>query len=203
MAKSLSIDLRERLVSVVDGGMTRRSAAKRFGVAASTAIKWMDQWRRTGNVAPRPRGGDRRSERIESFLGYELSELTKLTPSDLHPHEIPRLEVFIKTVLEKKRWTSDELSCRTKSGDTVPAQIRATSVHVFGSNCILAIIHNRRTDKLAELGQAIRKVVHDVRILGTTGQPCSLSEKSSAVPTEGEASTPWTNVGHVRLTGSW
>ena len=99
----------------------------------------------------------------QSFLGYELSELTKLTPSDLHPHEIPRLEVFIKTVLEKKRWTSDELSCRTKSGDTVPAQIRATSVHVFGSNCILAIIHNRRTDKLAELGQAIRKVVHDVR----------------------------------------
>ena len=50
MAKSLSINLRERLVSAVEGGMTRRSAAKRFGVAASTAIKWADQWRRTGEL---------------------------------------------------------------------------------------------------------------------------------------------------------
>ena len=65
MAQSLSIDLRERLISAVEDGMSRRSAAKRFGVAASTAIKWMDQWRRTGDVRPRPQGGDFRSHRIE------------------------------------------------------------------------------------------------------------------------------------------
>ena len=40
MTRPLSNDIRERLVVAVDGGMTRRSAAKRFGVAASTAIKW-------------------------------------------------------------------------------------------------------------------------------------------------------------------
>ena len=51
MAKSLSIDLRERLVLAVDGGMTRRSAAKRFGVAASTAIKWVD---RSNGLSSRP-----------------------------------------------------------------------------------------------------------------------------------------------------
>ena len=65
MTKPLSIDLRERLISAVDGGMSRRSAARRFGVAASTAIKWVDQWRRTGHVRPRPQGGDKRSYRIE------------------------------------------------------------------------------------------------------------------------------------------
>jgi transposase len=79
MAKSLSIDLRERLVSAVEGGMTRRSAAKRFGVAASTAIKWVDRWRRTGNVAPQPRGGDRRSERIEAHA-EEIMALIGETP---------------------------------------------------------------------------------------------------------------------------
>ncbi|WP_425402313.1 helix-turn-helix domain-containing protein, partial [Inquilinus limosus] len=42
------MDIRDRLVRAVDGGMTRRSAAKRFGVAASTAIKWVEQWQRTG-----------------------------------------------------------------------------------------------------------------------------------------------------------
>ena len=78
MAKSLSIDLRERLVSAVDGGMTRRSAAKRFGIAASTAIKWADQWHRTGSVAPRPRGGDRHSKRIEVHA-EEILELIEET----------------------------------------------------------------------------------------------------------------------------
>ncbi len=52
MAKSLSIDLRESLVLTVEDGLSRRAAAKRFGVAASTAIKWVDQWQRTGSVAP-------------------------------------------------------------------------------------------------------------------------------------------------------
>ena len=65
MAKALSIDLRQRVVSGGEGGRTRRSAAKRCGGAASTAIKWVDRWRRTGTVEPRPRGGDHHSERIE------------------------------------------------------------------------------------------------------------------------------------------
>ena len=65
MTKPLSTDLRERVIGAVDGGMSRRSAAKRFGVAASTAIKWVAQWHRTGDVRPRPMGGDKRS----SFCG--------------------------------------------------------------------------------------------------------------------------------------
>ncbi len=86
MAKALSIDLRERLVLAVDGGMTRRSAARRYGVAASTAIKWVDQWRRTGNVEPRPRGGDLRSERIEAHAD-EVLALIEETP-DLTLEEV-------------------------------------------------------------------------------------------------------------------
>ena len=39
MTKPLSNDLRERLVSAVDSGLSRRTAARRFGVAASTAPK--------------------------------------------------------------------------------------------------------------------------------------------------------------------
>ena len=103
MAKSLSIDLRERLVSAVEGGMTRRSAAKRFGEAASTAIKWADQWRRTGNVAPRPRGGDRRSERIEAPAEEILrliAETPDITLEELagHLHEAHGLKVDPSTV---------------------------------------------------------------------------------------------------------
>lgn len=79
MTKPLSTDLRQRLVLAVDGGMTRRSAGKRFGVAASTAVRWVDQWRRTGSVQPRPQGGDKRSQRIEAHAD-EILALIDETP---------------------------------------------------------------------------------------------------------------------------
>lgn len=67
MTQALSNDLRQRVVEAVDGGMTRRAAAERFGVAVSTAIKWVQRWRSTGSWAPHRFGGDRRSHRIDAF----------------------------------------------------------------------------------------------------------------------------------------
>jgi len=67
MTKPLSNDLRARAVEAVAGGMSRRAAAERFGVAASTVVKWVRRWRETGTWAPRPQGGDKRSERIEGY----------------------------------------------------------------------------------------------------------------------------------------
>lgn len=65
MGQSLSMDLRTRLLASIDAGMSCRAAAKRFGVAPSTAIRWQAQRRATGSFAPRPQGGDTRSRRIE------------------------------------------------------------------------------------------------------------------------------------------
>ena len=79
MTRPLSMDLRTRLVSAVGGGMSRRGAASRFGVAPSTAIKWVDHWRRTGDVRPRPQGGDKRSYRIEVHAD-EILALVDTTP---------------------------------------------------------------------------------------------------------------------------
>ena len=83
MTRPLSNDIRDRLVSAVDGGLSRRSAAKRFGVAASTAIKWVDRWRRTGDVGPRPLGGDRRSHRIEAHAGEILAPVEEMPDINL------------------------------------------------------------------------------------------------------------------------
>lgn len=55
MSKPLSNDLRERLIKAVAEGATRRAAAERFGVAPSTAVKWMQRWRETGPSAARRR----------------------------------------------------------------------------------------------------------------------------------------------------
>ena len=67
MTKPLSSDLRVRLIEAVASGMSRRAAADRFGVAASTAVKWVRRWRVTGSKAPRPQGGDKRSDRIDAY----------------------------------------------------------------------------------------------------------------------------------------
>ncbi len=66
MAKALSVDLRRRVVDAIVEGMSCRRAGERFGVSASSAIRWYQQYRTTGTVEPRTQGGDRRSGRIEA-----------------------------------------------------------------------------------------------------------------------------------------
>jgi transposase len=58
MARAYSLDLRERVVAaVIEGGLSRRQAAVRFGVAISTAVKWVDRYQETGSAAPGKIGG--------------------------------------------------------------------------------------------------------------------------------------------------
>ena len=57
MGKPYSLDLRKRVVSAIEGGMSRNRAAKQFGVAISTAIGWMQRVEETGSVEPGQMGG--------------------------------------------------------------------------------------------------------------------------------------------------
>ena len=66
MAKTLSLDLRQRLVAAVGGGLSCRQAAERFGVSPASAVRWCALQRVNGSAAAKPRGGDRHSCRIEA-----------------------------------------------------------------------------------------------------------------------------------------
>ena len=65
MPRVLSQDLRERVVAAVEGGMSCRSAADRFGVSAASAIRWRQLMLQHGTPAAKPQGGDRRATKIE------------------------------------------------------------------------------------------------------------------------------------------
>jgi len=65
MTKSISEDLRSRVIAAVDGGLSRRAAGERFGVAAASAVRWVREWRESGSTRAKPQGGDMRSRRIE------------------------------------------------------------------------------------------------------------------------------------------
>ncbi len=73
MGKTLSEDLRVRVIASVDGGLSCHAAAARFGIGISTAIRWVRVWRETGGTRAMPKGGDLRSHRIEAHAATILA----------------------------------------------------------------------------------------------------------------------------------
>lgn len=70
MARTLSQDLRGSVIAAIDGGLSCRAAADRFGVSASSAIRWRQRALAHGEGVAKPRGGDRHSGRIEAHGGF-------------------------------------------------------------------------------------------------------------------------------------
>lgn len=60
------------------------------------------------------------------LLGFSLDELCRMSIRDIHPHEMPRLLEFARLAREQGGARSTELSCLTKSGGYVPAEVSAT-----------------------------------------------------------------------------
>ena len=56
MGRPYSEDLRSRIVAAVEGGVSRNAAARQFAVSVSCVVKLLQRFRRTGTVAPAPRG---------------------------------------------------------------------------------------------------------------------------------------------------
>lgn len=86
MAKSLSVDLRRRVVDAVEEGSSCRAAAARFGVGVSSAIRWVQRARTRGDLEPDKRGGNHRSHRIDAhrdlILGW-IDEMPDLTLAEI------------------------------------------------------------------------------------------------------------------------
>ena len=81
MARPLSNDLRERVVTRHLAGESIRSVATVFGVAPSTVSKWTERLRSTGSVGPAKFGGHRRPilEPHRAWIHARLAEKPELT----------------------------------------------------------------------------------------------------------------------------
>ena len=77
MTKSISEDLRSRIIAAVDNGLSRRAAAKRFGVGAASAVRWVREWWETGSTRAKRQGGDMRSQRIEAHREVILGAIAE------------------------------------------------------------------------------------------------------------------------------
>lgn len=64
------------------------------------------------------------------MLGYNREELLSLPVSAIHPTEMAVLQAFAESVFEHGRGWTNELSCQTKHGEMLPAEISASAIEV-------------------------------------------------------------------------
>lgn len=85
MPAPLSRDLRDRIVRAVEGGASARTAAARFDVSPSSAIKLMQRVRATGSAEPARYGGYRRPllEPYESELRAMIDATPDITLAEI------------------------------------------------------------------------------------------------------------------------
>lgn len=113
MTRPLSNDLRERVVAAVLSGESRRSAAKRFGISVSAAVKLLQRHRATGSVAPGKMGGHRKRvlEPHRAFIEVRMRETPHLTLHGLQDELAGR---------------AGSRSCTTRCGSSCAARVWAS-----------------------------------------------------------------------------
>ena len=74
MPKAYSLDLRERVVGLVEDGHSRRAVAAHFEVSVSFVVKLMSAFRATGSLDPKPSGG-RRHAKLEPHRSFLLAQV--------------------------------------------------------------------------------------------------------------------------------
>ena len=80
MARALSLDIRERVISAIVAGASCRQAAEWYGVGHATAIRWHARYRAEEVMASIPMGGDRHS------LWTEAHTVVILQAYEVPPH---------------------------------------------------------------------------------------------------------------------
>src|SRR3712207_8512794 len=80
--RAYSMDLRERVVAAVDGGMTQEQAATIFGVSVNTVGRYLARRRATGSLAPTAhRHGPvpEKKRRLQAWLPARLQQAADAT----------------------------------------------------------------------------------------------------------------------------
>jgi transposase len=74
MGRGYSSDLRVRIFGAIESGSSRRAAARRFGVSASTSIRLAQRQATTGSLEParqgRPPGGGKLAPHAELLIRW-------------------------------------------------------------------------------------------------------------------------------------
>ena len=100
MARALSVDLRRRVVSAIASGLSCRAAAERFGVSASSAIRWRALDRREGDIAPK--GSDALDRRPQLRAALKAAKKAKCEVAVAKLDRLSRDVAFISGLMAQR-----------------------------------------------------------------------------------------------------
>jgi transposase len=85
MTRSLSADLRGRVIAAIEDGISTREAARRFRVGISTAGTWHRRYRETGETQARKQGQPSRSklDAHEAFILGLIEDAPDITLAEI------------------------------------------------------------------------------------------------------------------------
>jgi len=140
------------------------------------------------------------------MLGYTREELLSLPISAIHPNEMAMLRAFAQSIFETGKGWTNELSCRTKKGEFLPAEISASSIQVGYQDATGQIVEGRhiiamvrditerrqaeaaeRELALVEERNRLAREIHDSLAQGLTAIIWQLNASEMVVKAGGEA----------------
>jgi transposase len=85
MTRSLSADLRGRVIAAIEDGVSTREAARRFRIGISTAGSWYRRYRETGETQARKQGQPSRSklDPHEAFILGLIEDAPDITLAEI------------------------------------------------------------------------------------------------------------------------
>ena len=84
------------------------------------------------------------------MLGYSRDELLATPISAIHPDEMPALMAFAESVLREGHGATNELTCLTKRGETLPSEMSASVVEIGGQPHMITLVRDISARKRAE-----------------------------------------------------
>lgn len=113
------------------------------------------------------------------LLAFTRDELLKLSISAIHLTEMPALQTFARSVMREGHGWTNELSCLTKTGRSVPTEISASTAEFAGRRCIIAMVRDiterqqaaqaHRELAVMEERTRLAREIHDPIAQGLTG----------------------------------
>ena len=113
-----------------------------------------------------------------AMLGFSRKELLAMPISAIHPDELPILQAFAQSVFKNGSGWTNELTCLTKQGQKVLAEISASIIDVASRSHIIAMVRDmterRQAEKaerelaLVEERNRLAREIHDSLAQGLT-----------------------------------
>lgn len=131
MGKTLSLDLRMRVLSFIEDGHSCRAAARRFRVSAASAVRIRQRRQQTGSVVPAKRGRPKGSGRLEVFADFlrktvdQRPDMTmpELAEVLLREHDMPAAPAELSRFLRHRLgYTYKKIADRNRASKTTGAR---------------------------------------------------------------------------------